>query len=78
MIQRLRYEGGVNGFHFCTLNLEKSTQRILETLNWAGIPSVPNKLIVVRIVIFKEYYCYMLIIKIQGDTSGRHPHRSST
>jgi len=46
MIQRLRFEGGVNGFHFCTLNLEKSTQRILETLNWAGIPSVLNKLIV--------------------------------
>ena len=50
MIQRLRSEGGINGFHFCTLNLEKSIQRILETLTWAGIPSVLNKLIVVRIV----------------------------
>ena len=54
MIQRLRSEAGINGFHFCTLNLEKSVQRILETLNWAGIPtSAINKLIVVRII-FKE------------------------
>lgn len=58
MIQRLRFEGGVNGFHFCTLNLEKSTQRILETLNWAGIPSVLNKLIVVRIIISKVLLLY--------------------
>ncbi|EDR14910.1 uncharacterized protein LACBIDRAFT_244474 [Laccaria bicolor S238N-H82] len=36
MIRRLRLEGGIQGFHFCTLNLEKSVQRVLETLRWAG------------------------------------------
>jgi methylenetetrahydrofolate reductase (NADPH) len=82
MIQRLRSEGGVNGFHFCTLNLEKSTQRILETLDWAGIPSVLNKLIVVRMIIFKENYYYMLIIKFKetppvGTPTGPVPGDST-
>ncbi|KAF8201493.1 methylenetetrahydrofolate reductase-domain-containing protein [Pholiota molesta] len=46
IIQKLRSEGGINGFHFCTLNLEKSVHRVLEILGWAGIsPSAPNKLI---------------------------------
>lgn len=49
MIRRLRSEGGIQGFHFCTLNLEKSVQRVLETLRWAGVtPPVHNKLIQVR------------------------------
>ncbi|KAF8964011.1 methylenetetrahydrofolate reduct [Flammula alnicola] len=40
-------EGGIQGFHFCTLNLEKSVQRVLEALDWAGSSSssVQNKLI---------------------------------
>ncbi|CAA7271526.1 unnamed protein product [Cyclocybe aegerita] len=47
MISRLRAEGGISGFHFCTLNLEKSVQRVLENLGWAGLPTIaPNKLIV--------------------------------
>ncbi|KDR73532.1 hypothetical protein GALMADRAFT_251254 [Galerina marginata CBS 339.88] len=47
IIKSLRVEGGINGFHFCTLNLEKSVQRVLETLGWAGSPSTDqNKLIV--------------------------------
>lgn len=33
MIQEL-WQEGVRGFHFCTLNLEKSVQRILENLDW--------------------------------------------
>ncbi|KAF9483791.1 MTHFR-domain-containing protein [Pholiota conissans] len=46
IIQKLRSEGGLNGFHFCTLNLEKSVQRVLETLGWAGSSSsAQNKLI---------------------------------
>jgi hypothetical protein len=35
MIRRLVEEGGMRGFHFCTLNLEKSVRCILETLGWA-------------------------------------------
>ena len=33
MIRKL-WKSGVRGFHFCTLNLEKSVQRILEELQW--------------------------------------------
>jgi hypothetical protein len=33
MIQEL-WQEGIRGFHFCTLNLEKSVQRILENLDW--------------------------------------------
>ncbi len=51
IIQKLRFEGGIAGFHFCTLNLEKSVQRVLESLGWTGKSSqvvpVANKLIVV-------------------------------
>ncbi|KAI0042689.1 methylenetetrahydrofolate reduct [Auriscalpium vulgare] len=45
MIKRLE-EGGIRGFHFCTLNLEKSVQRTLELLQWAPRYLKPqNKLI---------------------------------
>jgi hypothetical protein len=36
MIRRLTDEGRVSGFHFCTLNLEKSVRRVLEGLEWIG------------------------------------------
>ncbi|PPQ75369.1 hypothetical protein CVT24_013152 [Panaeolus cyanescens] len=46
MTRRLREEGAIPGFHFCTLNLEKSVQRVLEKLSWAGpINPLQNKLI---------------------------------
>lgn len=48
MIRRLTTEGGITGVHFCTLNLEKSVQRVLESLQWTGIASPSqhkNKLI---------------------------------
>ncbi|KAF9030677.1 methylenetetrahydrofolate reduct [Hymenopellis radicata] len=46
MIRRLTTEGEIPGVHFCTLNLEKSVQRVLETLQWTGIVPPPhNKLI---------------------------------
>ena len=52
IVQKLRSEGNIVGFHFCTLNLEKSVQRVLESLGWTGgIPSIDvivNRLIVVR------------------------------
>lgn len=35
MIRKL-IAGGIRGVNFCTLNLEKSVQRILEELRWAG------------------------------------------
>lgn len=33
MMRDLR-KGGVNGFHLCTLNLEKSVTKVLEKLEW--------------------------------------------
>jgi methylenetetrahydrofolate reductase (NADPH) len=50
MIQRLTTEGSVAGVHFCTLNLEKSVQRVLEGLGWvASRAPQHNMLIVVSI-----------------------------
>jgi hypothetical protein len=52
MIRRLLKETDIRGVHFCTLKLEKSIQRILETLEW--IPQstsvIQNKLISVRFI----------------------------
>jgi methylenetetrahydrofolate reductase (NADPH) len=49
MIRRLTTEGGVPGVHFCTLNLEKSVQRVLEGLQWIeAVTARQNKLIAVR------------------------------
>ncbi|KAF8637361.1 hypothetical protein AX17_002860 [Amanita inopinata Kibby_2008] len=46
MIKRLMQDKNIPGVHFFTLNLEKSVQRILETLNWIGTTEpVHNKLI---------------------------------
>jgi methylenetetrahydrofolate reductase (NADPH) len=48
MIRRLVEEGGLRGFHFCTLNLEKSVRSILETLRWTpGHAITHNRLIAV-------------------------------
>lgn len=49
MIQRLTTEGDVRGVHFCTLNLERSVQKVLLGLGWIGNSAEqPNKLIVVN------------------------------
>ncbi|KAF5389318.1 hypothetical protein D9757_003380 [Collybiopsis confluens] len=46
MIRRIMAETDAPGYHFCTLNLEKSIQRVLETLQWIDHPQVlSNKLI---------------------------------
>ncbi|KAJ7126819.1 methylenetetrahydrofolate reduct [Mycena epipterygia] len=46
MIGRLTTEGNIPGVHLCTLNLEKSVQRVLEGLKWTGSSEVVhNKLI---------------------------------
>ncbi|KAG6906337.1 hypothetical protein DXG01_014418 [Tephrocybe rancida] len=46
MIERITKENVVPGVHFCTLNLEKSVQRVLELLRWTGTtPPIHNKLI---------------------------------
>ena len=42
MIRRLVEEGGMRGFHFCTLNLEKSVRRILEILGWTPGHAMPH------------------------------------
>lgn len=34
MISRLCRETDIRGFHLCTLNLEKSIRRMLQTLGW--------------------------------------------
>lgn len=50
MIKRLTTEASIPGVHLCTLNLEKSVQRVIEGLGW-GMPvygKVTNKLIAVR------------------------------
>ncbi|KAF8511149.1 methylenetetrahydrofolate reductase-domain-containing protein [Hysterangium stoloniferum] len=50
MVRRLRDEGEIPGFHFCTLNLEKSVRKILEGLDWLGevpVDTEQNKLIAV-------------------------------
>ncbi|KAL1944800.1 hypothetical protein VTO73DRAFT_3230 [Trametes versicolor] len=45
MIRQLQ-RGGIEGVHFCTLNLEKSVIRVLESLGLAGnIPTLANRLI---------------------------------
>ncbi|GJJ12515.1 hypothetical protein Clacol_006758 [Clathrus columnatus] len=36
MIEKLRSDGEVHAFHFCTLNLEKSVRKVLEGLCWTG------------------------------------------
>lgn len=46
MIERLVREGDIPGVHLCTLNLEKSVQRVLENLQWISHhPDTHNKLI---------------------------------
>ena len=42
MIRRLVEEGGMRGFHFCTLNLEKSVRCILEILGWTPGHAKPH------------------------------------
>ncbi|KAF8844828.1 MTHFR-domain-containing protein [Paxillus ammoniavirescens] len=46
IIRKITETGFVSGVHFCTLNLEKSVQLVLESLQWAdGSPVVRNQLI---------------------------------
>lgn len=51
MIQRLTTEAKSPGVHLCTLNLEKSVQRVIEGLGWEGAPvKMTNKLIAVSLI----------------------------
>ena len=49
MVKRLTSEAAVPGVHFCTLNLEKSVQRVLENLGWgaSNFFRIQNRLIAV-------------------------------
>lgn len=51
MIKQLIANDDVAGFHFCTLNLERSVQRVLESLKWIGHPETSNRLIVVSTIL---------------------------
>lgn len=53
MIHRLTREAKVPGVHFCTLNLEKSVQRVVEGLAWTNVDhahKTSNQLIAVGIM----------------------------
>ncbi|KDQ61166.1 hypothetical protein JAAARDRAFT_55867 [Jaapia argillacea MUCL 33604] len=46
IIRRITDEDDIFGVHFCTLNLEKSVQRVVEDLGWHGrSPVIKNRLI---------------------------------
>ncbi|KAG1858047.1 methylenetetrahydrofolate reductase-domain-containing protein [Suillus subalutaceus] len=46
IIRKITSTGTVKGIHFCTLNLEKSVQLVIEKLQWAGgSPTMKNRLI---------------------------------
>jgi methylenetetrahydrofolate reductase (NADPH) len=50
MVRKLTTECGIQGFQFCTMNLEKSIQRVLESLQWTtSHHEAPNKLIAVSL-----------------------------
>ena len=50
IIRRITTEAkDIRGVHFCTLNLERSVQLVLEKLRWAGgSPLLQNQVILVR------------------------------
>ncbi|KAF7799591.1 hypothetical protein EIP86_010828 [Pleurotus ostreatoroseus] len=58
MIQRLTSEAKIPGVHLCTLNLEKSVQRVIEGLGWGGgSVKIANKLIA-RAAAKRELGCF--------------------
>lgn len=78
LIKRLVNEGGVTGFHFSTLNLEKSVQRILEGLDWAhkGPSKFQNWLIAVR---YSSFFPSSRSLTVDGSVAHRkHQVPSST
>jgi methylenetetrahydrofolate reductase (NADPH) len=51
IIRKITSTGKIKGIHFCTLNLEKSVQLVIEKLQWAdGSPTMKNRLIAVSLV----------------------------
>jgi methylenetetrahydrofolate reductase (NADPH) len=56
IIRKITSTGKIKGIHLCTLNLEKSVQLVIETLQWAGgSPEVKNKLIAASLI----YLCLL-------------------
>ena len=60
MVRRITTEAGIPGIHLCTLNLEKSVQRVISELGWS-FPNLSktasNKLITVNTtVLFHSFY----------------------
>lgn len=51
IIRKITSTGKIKGIHFCTLNLEKSVQLVIEKLQWAdGSPTMKNRLIAASLV----------------------------
>jgi methylenetetrahydrofolate reductase (NADPH) len=75
MIRKIHVAGDVKGFHFCTLNLEKSVQRVLEGLQWAGATGleVHNKLIAVCLSLMTPDDAGPLTCEGYSSTSGGEP-----
>ena len=80
MIRRLTKDG-VSGFHFCTLNLEKSVRRVLEGLGWIGENQrtiEQNRLIVVLkyLFFFYRYTTYKFLGNTIPNLCGNRRFRS--
>jgi len=81
MLRRITADGKVPGVHFCTLNLERSIQRVLEILNWHGVTQPPhNKLIQVLVLLFIHGRTLNIILqdspnnKTAGLPQGEHDY----
>ncbi len=69
MIRKLVSEGDIQGVHFCTLNLEKSVQRVLEALQWTGVhPHLHNRLIAVSCVLISVLKRKIISHTVKGCT----------
>jgi hypothetical protein len=78
MVRRLVDEGGLRGFHFCTLNLEKSIERVLENLGWTPRHArVQNRLIAVS-TRNETYMSWGLIREPRSRPGQPNPPHSQT
>ncbi|KAF9265689.1 MTHFR-domain-containing protein [Marasmius fiardii PR-910] len=61
--RRITTEGSIAGVHFCTLNLEKSVQRVVETLQWTGanIPQYAQNRLIACL--------YFSFIEVKGNST---------
>jgi methylenetetrahydrofolate reductase (NADPH) len=61
MVRQLRDKGKTPGFHFCTLNLEKSVRKILEGLKWLGeVPVFTEQNRLITVCSFDFFLSFLL------------------